>query len=170
MEFMKYFILGTLFLSTLFPLNCNFKQLTCINSQTAFVFDFHGVVAEFKLTKAIQGFFKNSHKAKFLKKLLNQKKGHSIEEAFLDEQGYISKEDISTLNPYVINQDLIETIKQLKNSGYPVFLCSNIGEKMFEAYQEKYPNLFGEDGLFCGCWHGTKENNYINKNNPRAFV
>jgi FMN phosphatase YigB (HAD superfamily) len=137
--------------------------------ETAIVFDFHGVIAKISSSKAIKGFVKNKNKCKFFKKLFKRKKHLSVEEAFVDKNGNISIDDVRTLNPYVIDEDVIKVIRDLKAKGYPVFLCSNIGEKMFEVYKNQRPDLFGPNGLFCDCWVSSKDNGYINKKDPKAF-
>jgi histidinol phosphatase-like enzyme len=147
-----------------------YKTISVCNSEnTAIVFDFHGVVVKKKTGRSISGFFKNKNKIKFLKKLKNRKKGISKEKAFLDKNGEISSDDVRTLNPYVIDEDVIKVVRDLKTKGYPVFLCSNIGEKMFEIYKNQRPDLFGPNGLFYDCWVSGKDNGYVDKSNPKAF-
>lgn len=141
----------------------------CRKNDTAFVFDFHGVIAKVKPGKAIKGFATNKRKGRFVKRLFKWEKGLSIEAAFLDRNDNVLGDDIKTLNPFVIDEKVISIARNLKEKGYAVFLCSDIGEKMFEYFKNKRPDLFGENGLFYCCWTSSKANGYVDKKNPKAF-
>lgn len=141
----------------------------CNPNDTAIVFDFHGVLAKVHAGKAIKGISKNPKKIKFLKKLSRWKKGRSVETAFLDKHGNVSEADIRTLNPFKIDEEVVKIVRNLKVKGYTVFLCSDIGEKMFNYFRQKHPELFGPNGLFSDCWVSTEENGYLDKKDPRAF-
>lgn len=168
-----------LFLSVLFAVSATYipveakkyKYINCssIPERTVVVFDFHGVIAKPRAGKAIKGFFKNKKKSRFIGKLLKKEKGVAYEKAFLNKDGQLSKDDRRTLNPHTIDEEVVQIARDIKAKGYPVFLCTDMGEDSFNYFKDKRPDLFGEDGLFCACWCSGRDNCYVCKKEPKAF-
>lgn len=62
--------------------------------------------------------------------------------------------------------EMIEIIDTLKESGYTLYILSNIGGETFEAFKAKYPKILGK---FDGAYTPSVANNYNHKPNSSFF-
>lgn len=122
---------------------------------------------------------------------LKYRKKYAIEWMHLRSDMTCDPRDLSILNADKPNVDMMNYIRDLKSKGVKTCLCSNLGVNSIGHYVERYPEYFGESGLFdsyaLSGFAGTKEDlpnalgklrgmnkdqlnyYYINKKNPEAY-
>lgn len=141
-------------------------------SNTIFVFDLHGPVLELVPQKAWEPFCKLKNKTNFFGKLLkyffkNSKSKKSIEGIMLaDQTDADNANNLAIINPHVPVAGTAEILKKLKNLGYQVYGCSNIGEQSYQYISAKFPEIFNN---FTACYTSTAANNHLTKNSPLFF-
>ena len=154
-----------------------------INQKTAFVFDLHGVVFRFNPLQAVHAALVTKHKLALLRAVLNPyliwdvlKLLHTsavVEEAIMAiGHKYPSLKELVPLALSMANQQVpieptIRLITQLRQSGFKIFVFSNIGERSAQILQEKYPEIFA---LFDGILVTSAQDNYLMKPSEQAFL
>lgn len=119
------------------------------------VFDIGNVILNFKLSEVLPYFAKDKKEEKFIKKNIIESP-EWLGNALIDT-GYISKENAISIvedrtnhindeliekfwnnyNKYSkINEEVVKLIKELKNSGYKIYLLSNINEHTYDSIKE----------------------------------
>ena len=119
------------------------------------VFDIGNVILNFKLSEVLPYFAKDEKEEKFIKKNIIESP-EWLGNALIDT-GYISKENAISIvedrtnhindeliekfwnnyNKYSkINEEVVKLIKELKNSGYKIYLLSNINEHTYDSIKE----------------------------------
>jgi len=145
-------------------------QVPMTPENTVFVFDLHGVVLELAPQKPFKPFLKLNNKLGFIKKVFkyfNNKGKKSIEGVMLEDQADLDNQiALDICNPHRPIYGTVEILKQLKDMGYQIFGCSNIGEYSYKYMCTKYPIAFEN---FTDCYTSKLINNYCKKNNPLAF-
>ena len=120
------------------------------------VFDIGNVILNFKLSEVLPYFAKDEKEEKFIKKNIIESP-EWLGNALIDT-GYISKENAISIvedrtnhindeliekfwnnyNKYSkINEEVVKLIKELKNSGYKIYLLSNINDHTYDSIKEK---------------------------------
>lgn len=119
------------------------------------VFDIGNVILNFKLSEVLPYFAKDEKEEEFIKKNIIESP-EWLGNALIDT-GYISKENAISIvedrtnhindeliekfwnnyNKYSkINEEVVKLIKELKNSGYKIYLLSNINEHTYDSIKE----------------------------------
>lgn len=141
-------------------------------SNTILVFDLHGPVLELVPQKAWEPFCKLKNKTKFFEKLMkyffkNSKSKRSIEGIMLaDQVDPDNKNSLEIINPHIPVAGIDTILKNLKNLGYQIYGCSNIGEQSYQYISAKFPEVFNN---FTACYTSQAVNGHITKNNPIFF-
>lgn len=119
------------------------------------VFDIGNVILNFKLSEVLPYFAKDEKEEEFIRKNIIESP-EWLGNALIDT-GYISKENAISIvedrtnhindeliekfwnnyNKYSkINEEVVKLIKELKNSGYKIYLLSNINEHTYDSIKE----------------------------------
>lgn len=152
------------------------QQQSITIDNTAFVFDLHDVLFNLDSAQARTAFFNSNHKWNIVKNLIkygfnkvfsqhNEDPYLSIEYAFKNKKSF--GDALKLLNAHVPIEETFELVKALKEKGYHVYICSNIGERSLDYLKTKYPTHFA---LFNGCRVCTAANKYVTKKSPKAFA
>ena len=150
---------------------------------TAFVFDFHDVLAERKTSIAAGVFFKEMslrEKGRFLSRLAwfgknritkSDKAGLMPEHSFVDDNDNSEYKDksIKLFNCFGPSKEGIALIKKLKSLGYTIYICSNIGEESLQYLADKHIEFKELLDLVDGVQQPTKENGFINKKDQQTY-
>ena len=145
-------------------------------SNSAFVFDMHGVVVKFSLPVALAAVRQMSfaNKVHFTKKTYkyffnNKSPKRSFEGVALegreDDPEYV-QQAIAVMNPHVPSDETVAVLSTLKAQGYDIYGCSNIGAKSYAYLQAKYPEAFKDITV---CRTSNPANNYMKKSDARAY-
>jgi len=73
---------------------------------------------------------------------------------------------LAIINPHVPVAGTSEILKSLKNLGYQIYGCSNIGEQSYKYVSDKFPEVFNN---LTACHTSQLKHNYLTKNNPLFF-
>ena len=182
----------TLFIGKLFILypyqQASFTQKMLNNSklspkETAFVFDLHGVVFRFSPIRAIKQALTTKQKKKLFCAITNPfliwdvlkliYNSSVVEEAIMGlSQQHPSLEELIPLALKMANEQIpieptVKLLRQIKKSGFKIFVFSNIGEHSAQILKGKYPEIFE---LFDGVLVTTANDNYLMKPSEKAFI
>ena len=149
---------------------------------TVFAFDLHKVLVSTdfnELIKTISQEFSSSDvwymiRTKEIRRTLKSiSKGKITAEKALDDlakkyprMAKLKQPFLKLMNCQKINHGILDIVKQIKESGYRVYLLSNIGIQTLKEFYKKHPEL---EKLFDGFYVPSPENNYTKKPNPDFF-
>ena len=151
-------------------------------TQTALVFDLHGVIFRFDPILAVTAATTAISKILLLRTVLNPfiiwdviKLLHNsavVEEAIM-AIGYkypnlkaIIPTALKIANAQIPIIPTVQLIKQMKRNGFRLYIFSNIGEQSANILKTKYPEIFA---LFDGILVTESRDNYIMKPSQAAF-
>ena len=185
--FLITLLVGKLFI--LYPHSYRYNNKTAVKkvqispTQTAFVFDLHGVVFRFNPLQAARHAVVTPHKKVLFWAAINPfliwdvlKLLHNsavVEEAIMAiGHKYPNLKEVIPLALKMANEQLpieptISLIKQLKQQGFKIFIFSNIGEKSAQILQHNHPEIFA---LFDGILFTSAQDNYLMKPSEDAFL
>lgn len=151
---------------------------------TAVVLDFHDVLAKRNLNIAFKAFgsMTISEKCKFLGRLAwfvknritkKDKCGLIPDYAFIDPKDSESYKEkaLRLVNPFEPEPDRLKIVSDLKDKGFDVWVCSNIGDDSLDLLKEQYAEfkqLFEQD--VKGVQNPNQDNGYINKKDANTYT
>lgn len=151
-------------------------------NEIALVFDLHGVLFNFSLSKAIYDAVSSRQKKQLIIAGLNPfliwdliklvYNSGVVEKAIFDMgQKYPSLKSLVPLVLKMANEQTpikstVDLIKTLKKQGFKLYVFSNIGEQSGQILQTKYPEIFA---LFDGLLFTSAQDNYVSKPSQAAF-
>jgi FMN phosphatase YigB (HAD superfamily) len=135
------------------------KAQEALSSQGFFLFDIHGVLFEnkgkyltaFSKVKNKKKFVKQGVKALFSKKARNEYKKRAKEGNKITERKFDSIKHYKHLHNELIDfsnnifsphKQMYRLLTELKGKGYPLYLCSNIGNTTLERLISQHPEFF----------------------------
>lgn len=150
---------------------------------TALVFDLQNVIVRVNIWQTIAAFYAIPgiiNKARVLTRLalyvanLVTKRNPallSIEHALLksSDNSAVAQAITLMITPRVLITPTVELLHALHAQGYPLFICSNMGERSFALLQNRYPQLFGAQGLFRAHQISTHANGHLTKYTKTMF-
>lgn len=151
-------------------------------ANTVFAFDFHDVLASTDYNEIFKTFFKEFSSSDFwymirtkeIRKTLKNISKHIITaEKGIDNlakkyprMAKLKQPFLKLMNCQKLNHYMLDIVKQIKESGYRVYLLSNIGIETLKDLYKKYPEL---EKFFDGFYVPSPENNYSQKPSPDFF-
>jgi FMN phosphatase YigB (HAD superfamily) len=171
-------LLTIFFVSNSFSKNTS-KSLSNVSPDSVvFAFDLHNVVVKPDIIQMLKVAFRELHKISFFT-LINPRvwyniiKYGAVPEQLVDRLGRKYNDDgftkeflIKVINNQVLDKQMFDLIKALKEKGYSVFLASNIWKSMLEDLLKQIPDL---NDIFDGYFIPSKENNHIQKPNIKYY-